>query len=371
MNNIIFDPPRKEEMDEFLKYIYQIAVQNNYINEYIIYNTMTDYSLKREDIDKELKTGADISEFFDKWEQEYPIDESYKNGFFAYVSPNWESFCQFISTEYERDNNGYLKLYIPVDKEHIYESAKKIFNHVSSIGADHESKISRVIRSDNVVIRLRANDYKNAQSIIDYINNDPYIKEGLNKTNPFVPTYKGIGIMKESGISYNYEMSNLICKYIREKKEEPTIEDFYNWIQKVSTSDRKEEETRNIFKNSIINNENNKKKNTTSQIETALETKYIINADYITGKINWIGVYSENGNISLERIINSENSEEYIPQLIKINQKYGGDFFDNINNKKVRYVKQAFFEEEIRKRFSERQVYEERVVNNASSGRSR
>ena len=92
-----------------------------------------------------------------------------------------------------------------------------------------------------------------------------------------------------------------------------------------------------------------------------MDTKYIINADSKTGKINWVGVCTEDGNISLEEIMNNEDSKVYISQLLKINQKYGGDLFESINNKKVKYVKNSFFEEEHQKQFLEKQAAEKEL----------
>ena len=78
-----------------------------------------------------------------------------------------------------------------------------------------------------------------------------------------------------------------------------------------------------------------------------MDTKYIINADSKTGKINWVGIRTKDGKITLEKITNNTDSKVYVPQLLRINQKYGGDFFDEINNRRVTYVKGSFFEEKV------------------------
>ena len=79
-----------------------------------------------------------------------------------------------------------------------------------------------------------------------------------------------------------------------------------------------------------------------------MNAKYIINADK-SGKINFVGIRTNDGNLIIERIINKEISNQYIEQLKDINKKYGGDFFISVNNKEVDYVNSSFFEEKLRK----------------------
>ena len=230
-DEIKLDNPRLEEMDSFLKYIYEIKKSNPkiMITNSLVYREITRSGLKENDmnIDRSLISNQHL---FPKWTERY----MHHQGINVFCNPAWEYFLQFTNGDIYEDE--FIKLYIPIDKEHLYEGANILFDFIESQNITHLSKISQEIRSDNIVVRLTKNDFANAQKIIDFVNNNTYLKEGLNKTNPFTPTYKGIGLMQEKGISYNNEISLIISNYIlrsyNDNKEDVNINDFLDYFSK-------------------------------------------------------------------------------------------------------------------------------------------
>lgn len=209
-STFVYDKPRLSEINSFLNYIYDIKRYNKdlEITENIVYHELCRYALSASDKDSE-GFGKSNEEMFEKWAERFQNVRNIK----AFCSEDWKYFFQFVNWN-SNEEDEYIKLYIPLKLDHLYEGANILFDYLSSENIQHCSKISKKTRSDNVIIRLQKDDYPNAMKIINFIKTHPYFQDGLNKTNPFVPNVMGIGIMKESGISYNLEMSKRIANYI-------------------------------------------------------------------------------------------------------------------------------------------------------------
>ena len=69
--------------------------------------------------------------------------------------------------------------------------------------------------------------------LLDYIKSNPNIQAHLNKTNPFLPCINGIGVMNETGISYNSELCSIITEYIKQHKTDRQInvDDFIKYAK--------------------------------------------------------------------------------------------------------------------------------------------
>jgi hypothetical protein len=231
-SKILLDPPKKRAIESFLNYIYDLKKSNSdlSIDKDFVYNELCRYGLKKEDMfeDRSLRNNNYL---FGRWfDTFYPV----KN-INAYCNPNWSYFFQFVNGNLRNDNE-FIKLYIPIDSKHLEESVNRLFKYIASLNIEHCSKVSQEVRSDNVVVRLKKGDYYNAMKIINFVNSDEYIKKSLNKTNPFVPTLNGIGIMEENGISYNGEIANHVAHFInrsyREHKESVSYDEFNYFMEK-------------------------------------------------------------------------------------------------------------------------------------------
>ena len=112
---------------------------------------------------------------FEKWFDRFSHDDFYR----AFCDPNWSYFFQFVSNNQREDQ--FIKLYIPIDYEHLYEGANILFDYIKTLGAKTFSKISQNVRSDNVIVRLKKDDYYNALKIINFVNSNEYLKSGEAK----------------------------------------------------------------------------------------------------------------------------------------------------------------------------------------------
>ncbi len=152
----------------------------------------------------------------------------------VFCNPNWKYFCQFKTRDNQiRGASQHIKIYVPLDAEHIEAGSKMIFDYIAQNKICSISKISSQIRFDDLVIRIVEPDqlYK----IIDFIDNNDYIQEGLISPNPFAFNYHNIALACDGSLSYNGVISGLIdlyTAYIQKNKYEtiPNSDDFYKYI---------------------------------------------------------------------------------------------------------------------------------------------
>ena len=227
--NTSYDQSKKAEMQEFLEYMYAIKYCNPNLkfDEKIVYNQLKNRNLP--DSEKnEYGEGIDVRRFFSRWEENFKNKNV--NAFCDEV--NWKYWFQFVNKLGYQDE--FIKLYIPINMPHLYEGVNELFDFIANEGIIHQSKVASFTRIDNVIVRLRKGDWESAFKIIDFINNNKYLKTGLNKNNPFVPSINGIGIMEEHGNSYNTDISQFIARYIRKKHamgEKVNIDEFREFLK--------------------------------------------------------------------------------------------------------------------------------------------
>lgn len=135
--------------------------------------------------------------------------------------PDRKSFLWFFNG---KTNGNEVKLYIPLDINHLKEGANQLFDFISSNKIEHQSKIAKIIRNDNIVVRV--NSMEDAQTIIDYVNSNPYLKEGMLTVNPFLPNNNGIGVTMDNCYTYNGTISDLMCKFLNVLKQNNKLELF-------------------------------------------------------------------------------------------------------------------------------------------------
>lgn len=217
---------RIRKIDEFLKFFRDVAIQNpnHNFNRQEIYHCLTNLGIPANENNKQIDT------HFDSWIHHFESNSNIR----VFVDPEQSYFCQFLSADGKAGSSKeHLKLYVPLDSEHIEKGAKEIFEFLSNQGISHESKIATHIRFDNIVIRLI--DPKAVSTLINFINNNSYIQEGLLPANPFAFNINRIALAIDGRLSYNTTLSTLILLYINEKKLKNNLEtinvfDFYRFV---------------------------------------------------------------------------------------------------------------------------------------------
>lgn len=260
-----FDPVKLNEMEQFLNRLLHIVQENNlYLSSDMVYSELKHYGLKQND--KVNGRLGNVKFLFDRWINNFKNRKNIS----VFNSENWEYWCQFVNNCY---SDEYIKLYIPIDKDHIEEGVNQLFSFNAKNNIRHQSKVGKEIRSDNVIVRLEKGDMKSLKLIIDYISSNPYIKNGLNKVNPFIPCINGIGVMNETGISYNDEISKVIAHYINEHRNDRKI-DLNNFIVEAKKG-MYLDEVIHVFDNACGKNKQNVINNGTLQVLNN-DQKYVL-----------------------------------------------------------------------------------------------
>lgn len=348
-DKIVYDTPRKAEIESFLNFIYEIKKSNPSlkIDKSLVYRELNRYALKKGDMTdkRELYNNRYL---FGRWfDTFYPIENIN-----AYCDSNWPDFFQFLNGNIE-DDKEFLKLYIPIDAKHLETGVNVLFKYIASLNITHCSKVSEKVRSDNVIIRLKKGDYYNAMRIINYVNSNPYIKKGLNKTNPFVPTISGVGIMEESGISYNKEIANMISGFInksfKENKRRVTFEEFNFYMNDNMYNDEVDKAYNNSIGSKKSELSSSQKLNLLIDSITATYDKYGLNQACVALKSSIMGNYefftnsSKNGvayRDLLEKNVDGPTIRLFIQSSLE--QIYGRDAGFNISEAASKYCNYMF-----------------------------
>lgn len=205
-------------MDEFLEKI-KLYLQSS---PYLIYGDLKNFiytQLISYNLGHNQKPFKDMGYLFNYWTER---NKSVAN-LETFVSKKYPYFCQFLNSNARNLAKDAIKLYIPLDENHLAEGANQLFDFIAKEGIEHNSKIGKEIRNDNIVVRVA--NIESAEKIIDFVKNNSYIQEGLLNLNPFIININGIGIAKDGFHSYNSEFCNYLAQLIIILKEKNRLND--------------------------------------------------------------------------------------------------------------------------------------------------
>ncbi len=160
------------------------------------------------------------SNLFSYWESRFANARNIN----VFVDPNWSYFCQFTNRRNEVMNQeDHIKIYIPQDAQHLYESANQIFDFLAKNNIKHMSKIGSEVRFDDIVVRLT--NAEDAKKLQHFIKKNRFIQEGLIEPNPFAFSQDNIAYACDGKISYNSMVANYIRMYLSDKQKKGTIQE--------------------------------------------------------------------------------------------------------------------------------------------------
>lgn len=214
---------RIDRINEFLILLRDLALQNPHFlttkNEF--------YSLL---VYKDIINRHANEKFFENWINRYKNNPKIN----VFVSPSFKYFCQFLSNDDKaRQVPDHIKVYVPLDPEHIEQGSNMIFDFLTQNNISHLSKIGKDTRIDDIVIRLA--NKEGAIKLINFVSSNNYIQEGLLKSNPFTLNVNNLAIACDGKISYNETIAILLQLYITNKRQENSlnevnVNDFYEFV---------------------------------------------------------------------------------------------------------------------------------------------
>lgn len=199
-------------IQDFLDLIKQYVIYNKNFefDDSLVYSLLIRYNLTS-NVDSE-----NVEELFPLFKQRYFDDD--RINLFEIENKN------FLWFEHGKMRGNEVKLYIPIDREHLQNGANMLFDFIASTGIEHQSKIATIIRNDNVVVRV--NSIEDANKIISFVNENQYIKEGLNNVNPFLPNCGGVGLAMDNNYSFNSTVADVIADFISILKQNNRLDLF-------------------------------------------------------------------------------------------------------------------------------------------------
>jgi len=214
---------RIDRINEFLILLRDLALQNPHFlttkNEFyglLIFGSITNRNTNEK--------------FFETWINRYKKNSKIN----VFIDPKFKYFCQFLSNDDKtKSTTEHIKVYIPLDENHIEQGSNMIFDFLTENNISHLSRIGKDPRIDDIVIRLV--DKEDAIKLINFVSSNNYIQEGLLKSNPFALNVNNITIACDGRISYNNTVATLLQLYISTKRKENTLEevnvnDFYEFV---------------------------------------------------------------------------------------------------------------------------------------------
>lgn len=191
---------KTQRINEFLRLIKEIKDNGVLIDSNLVYSNLINIGLEKEPINK----------YFAYWKEKFSKDKN-----IHVYNDNY--YCHMDSPTIKNDAYNMLKIYIPMNKDNMYNGINSLFDYISESGITHHSKITSETRIDDVV--LKVDSIASAEKIRNFINHNDYIKKGLLNTNPFTVIDNGISYTWEGKLSYNLVVSDWISRYINDTDE--------------------------------------------------------------------------------------------------------------------------------------------------------
>lgn len=216
---------KKLDITTFLLQMQTLFAKYNFDDSNIrnIYKHLATYGIPSEEKTKKL------SEYFEKFQEENKDNPKME----VFVAEYWKYFCQFKSKQYaEVINKNPIKLYIPLKKENIEYSIKKIFEFINENDIAHVSKLATDVRVDDLVVRV--GNKEDAEKIINYINNNKEITENMYNPNPFCINEGNVGLAMDRRLSYNDIVSRYVYYYLKEEVNNKNIASYDGFKQFVT-----------------------------------------------------------------------------------------------------------------------------------------
>lgn len=237
---------RYEVIDKFLHFWRDIIIENNNIS---ISPDQIYSKLVRLGINYNKDYNVSLENVFERFIYYYRNHPKMT----AFYSPNCTYFCHFRS----RDDKNYkakehIKIYIPLDSEHIEAGAQMLFKFIIDNNISHGSKIGKRIRFDDVVVRVC--DIEDAKKILNFVKNNKYIQDGLIQPNPFAYSQNGVALACDGSSSYNDVVSQLIYTYITVNRgknlDKIGINHFYQYLSYIYSKEFIDNED-NVFRQAL------------------------------------------------------------------------------------------------------------------------
>lgn len=220
-----------EERELFLKYLANIYLKNpNLSFSYdIVYNELTRFCIVDNEeyiINRDGLVGVQVK-LSNKYRNNDNVNISCDDYFWKIYNKGGKSENEYLNSMYDS-----IKLYVAVEAKDLYRISSLLFDYMIKENIIMHCKIANIMRSDVLVCRLK--DVSDAQKVSNYISSLQY--NSKIKPNAFSYNDGNVNMVMDGHLSYNLVLSRLICEYLKEKKNNNSMnnisnDDLYEFIE--------------------------------------------------------------------------------------------------------------------------------------------
>ena len=203
-------------IDEFLRKIQYLST-NRTIDEKQIYIQLVNNGINYDE--QRAKNDTIIAKLLDKYKKNRKVK----------LSSN-QSYYSISSQDYPSSINP-IKISVPLKQDNLDNNADRILTYIQKHNIKHNSRISKINRIDNLVIKVY--NPTDADNIINFINTNKHLKNQMYEVNPFYITYGNITLSMDRNLSYNEILSTYINSYVslcNSNYKQVNYEDFKEYI---------------------------------------------------------------------------------------------------------------------------------------------
>lgn len=130
----------------------------------------------------------------------------------------------FLINKYGNIHGNEIKLYIPTKREYLVSSATNLFSFMEKNKISHSSKVARIVRNDNIVVRV--NSIVDADRVMSYVMGESSMRDGLMQPNPFLASDNGLGLAMDNNFSFNGELCRLLADFLTQARVQHQMDAF-------------------------------------------------------------------------------------------------------------------------------------------------
>ena len=151
----------------------------------------------------------------------------------VYIHDTQKTFLQF--SNHKKDDHKSIKIYLNIPKEYVGYVSDEIFKFIDSKNYETMSTVSRFVRADGIVLRMF--EIKDAEEVLDFVNNQLDINNIARNRNPFLLKDGIASIAYDDMISYNSTVSDCLCDYFKSLREKndfksASLDNFISYMQR-------------------------------------------------------------------------------------------------------------------------------------------
>lgn len=134
------------------------------------------------------------------------------------------AYVKMIYPDSDPNYDDYIKLYVPVQEEHISKIAHTLFKFLLSCKDRFDCKVARKYRYDNLCVWIKP---KELEPVIEFLQP---IQDKLYPAPLFCPEYKNVGISRELHSSFNEVIASTLYLYLA-KAQDPHLASYIGFLE--------------------------------------------------------------------------------------------------------------------------------------------